>query len=144
MKLRPIQFVYVVVLLSSLRMAGASILPAGEFGMDGRYLGSVLCQDCAGIWTEITLVDRGPDWGSGSGTFVMIERFSGRVHGGATVLIPQPERRFPVIGGASTLALPVASLAAYRTAWAMKPPAAQCMTIYTITGSGNGNAFTSD
>jgi hypothetical protein len=211
-----------VVLLSSLRVAGASVLPNGEFGMGGRYIGSVLCQDCAGVWTEITLVDFGPDWGSGSGSFVLIERFTGGVHGGAVVLsqgdwstvdwikggnysgtielrpdhhdgasaapryffcdhgrslrilnqdrssisankpvelmrvIAQPEPRFLVtvadsgtalharVGDTFTVALPVASLAAYRTAWTMKPPAAQCMTIYTITGSGNGSAFTSN
>ncbi len=140
MKLRPIQLVYLVVLLSSLRMAGASVLPVGEFGMDGRYLGSVLCQDCSGIWTEITLVDLGP--GSGSGTFVRIERFAGLGHGGATTLIPHPDYRFPMLSSASHLALPVASLATYRTAWTMKPPAAQCTSIYTITGAGNGNACT--
>jgi hypothetical protein len=139
MKLRPIQFVYLVVLLSSLRMAGASILPAGELQMDGHYLGSVLCRDCAGIWTEITLVDAGPAWGSGSGTFVVIERFTGGVH-----LIQQPERRFPAMSDKFTFALPVASVAAFNIAWAMKPPAAQCMTIYSITGSGNGSAFTSN
>jgi hypothetical protein len=136
MKLRPIQLVYMVVLLSSLRMAGASILPVGEFGTDGRYLGSVLCQDCSGNWTEITLVDLGS--GSGSGTFVRIERFAGIGHGGAITLIPQPEHRFPVLSSASHLALPVASLATYRTAWAMRPPAAQCISIYTITGAGDG------
>ena len=121
-------------------MAGASILPVGEFGMDGRYLGSVLCQDCAGIWTEITLVDVGP--GSGNGTFVMIGRFTGRVHGGASGMIPQPDYRFPVLSSASHLALPVASLATYRTAWAMRPPAAQCTSIYTITGASNEGACT--
>ena len=130
MKLRSIQFVYLVVLLSSLRMAGASILPVGGYGMEGRYLGSGVCRDCAGIWTEITLVDTGHDWGSGRGTFVMIERFTGGMR-----VIPQPERRFPVMSDASSLALSAESLAAYNTAWTMKPPAAQCMTIYTITRS---------
>lgn len=222
MKLRPIQFVCLIVLFSSLRMAGASVLPNGEYGMDGFYVGSVLCQDCSGIWTEITLVDAGPDWVSGSGTFVLIERYTGGVHGGNTVIsrgdwrtvewvkggdytgtmelrpekkdgnsatpsylfcdrgrslqilnqarsrisadkpitlprvIPRPEPRFLVsdadsgltlrarVGDGFELALPVASLATYRTAWTMKPPAAQCMTIHTITGSGNGNAFKSD
>jgi hypothetical protein len=201
-------------------MAGASILPNGEYGMAGRYLGSVLCQDCAGVWMEITLVDTGPDWGNGSGTFVLVERFTGGVHGGATVLNqgnwrtvewvkggdytgtielqseqpndgspryffcdhgrslrvlnpdrssistlkpatldrvnPQPEPHFPMtdadsgatiharVGDTFVLALPVESLSTYRTAWTMKPPAAQCMTVYAITGSGRGRAFTSD
>jgi hypothetical protein len=222
MKLSSIQHVCLLLLLSSLCAANASILPAGEYGMEGRYLGSVLCQDCAGIWTEITLIDTGPDWGSGNGTFVMIERFTGGVHGGATVLsqgdwsavdwvkgadytgtielrpeknggssatprylfcdhgrslrilnrdkssistlrpvklerfIPAPEPHFLMtdadagttvyarVGDTIILALPVASMATYRTAWTMKGPAAQCVTIYSITGSGNGNAFSSD
>jgi NlpE N-terminal domain len=217
LRLRPLQFVCLVLLLGSLRGAQGSVLPVGEYGMDGRYLGTVLCQDCAGVWTEITLTDTGVDWGNGSGTFVMIERFAGGSHGGATVLtlgdwsavewakggnytgtielhptagqlrylfcdhgrslrilnpdrtpvsplrqdtlqrvIPQSQPHFLLsaadsgttlharIGDTITLALPVASLASYRTAWTMKPPAAQCMTVYTITGSGNQGVFTSD
>ena len=112
-----------VVLLSSLRMAGASIVPVSEFAMDGRYLGSVLCQDSTGIWTEITLVDRG--LGTGSNTFVMIERFTGRGHGSTTTLISQPDSSFTGLSRASTLDLSATSLAAYRTAWTIKPPAAQ-------------------
>lgn len=134
MKLRHVQLVYLVVLLSSLRMAGASILPAGEFGRDGRTLGSVLCRDCGGVWTEITLVGTGLDWSSGSGAVVVIERFSGGVRG----LLPQVGRGFPGMSNQLTLDLPAESLAAYNTAWAVKPPAAQCMTIYSITGAGSG------
>ena len=116
MKLRHVQFVYLVVLLSSLRMAGASILPAAEFGMDGRTLGSVLCRDCGGVWTEITLVDTGLDWSSGSGAIVVIGRFSGDGHG----LLPQTGRSFGVLHDPSTFDLPAASLAAHNTAWTVK------------------------
>ncbi|MGD0796499.1 MAG: hypothetical protein ABR910_02140 [Acidobacteriaceae bacterium] len=74
-----------MLVLGALR-ASASVLPLGEYGMGGHYAGSVLYADCAGVWMEITLTDSGPDWGSGSGTFVMTERFTGGAHGGASVL----------------------------------------------------------
>jgi hypothetical protein len=135
MKLRRVQFVYLVVLLSSLRMAGASILPAGEFGRDGRTLGSVLCRDCGGVWTEITLVDTGLGWTNGNGAVVVIERFTGGVRG----LLPQVGRDFAGIRDRSTFGIPAAALATYNTAWTMKPPAAQCMMVYTMTGAGSGS-----
>ncbi|HEY4380831.1 MAG TPA: hypothetical protein VGN01_10835 [Acidobacteriaceae bacterium] len=129
MKLRPIQFVYLAILLSSLHMAGASILPASMSGVDGRYLGSVLCRDSAGMWTEITLVDTGHEWGSGRCTLVMIERFSG---GGRS--LPQVGRDFLGRIDSSAVALPAESLAAYKVAWGVKAPAAHCMSVHTISG----------
>jgi hypothetical protein len=131
MKLRHVQFVYLVVLLGSLRMAGASILPAGEFGRDGRTLASVLCRDSGGVWTEITLVDTGLGWNDGRAAIVLIERFTG----GVRDLLPLAGRPFPGLSDRSMLALPAASLAACKTAWTMKAPAAQCMAIHTITGA---------
>lgn len=53
--------------------------------MDGHYEGVLPCVDCPGIWTEVTLVDHGPNAGNGSGTFAMTQRFTGGRHGGATI-----------------------------------------------------------
>jgi len=53
--------------------------------MEGKYIGVLLCADCAGVWTEVTLEDSGADWGEGSGTFVMTERFTGGAHGAANI-----------------------------------------------------------
>jgi hypothetical protein len=147
MKVRSVQLVCIIILLSSMRMAGASVLPGGEYGIGGRYVGSVLCQDCAGVWTTITLIHTGDDWRSGSGTLVMIERFTGR-----SPRILNPDRGFRLkavtsesggdvhrgTGSTLILALPVESLAAYHTVWTMKPPAVQCITVHTVTGSADG------
>jgi hypothetical protein len=143
MRVRSVQLVCIIILLGSMRMAGASVLAGSEYGMRGRYVGSVLCQDCAGVWTEITLIDTRDDWRSGSGALVMIERFPGR-----SLWTLNPDRRSTLKAvtfnansatiharAGDTLTLPVESLAAYRTAWTMKPPAAQCVTIYANTGS---------
>jgi hypothetical protein len=71
-------------------------------------------------------------------------------------VVPAPEPHFLVtdadsgstiharVGDRFAVALPVASLAASRTAWAMKPPAAECMTVYAVTGSGSQGVFTSN
>lgn len=223
MKLRPAQLVLLLLLGASLRLAHANALPNGEYGFGGRYLGVLVCDDCAGVWSDLILKDHGVNWGDGEGDFILVERFTGGAHTGETItllgdwsavhwerdrnytgtlelrpfhlagtpaptpfyfscdhgrslsqldanrqslsplkpatldrVIPPPEPRFVVtasesgttlharIGDTFILQLPVASLAAYRTAWTMKPPAAQCMTVYSITGSGNQGVFTSD
>ncbi len=65
--------------------AQATGLRFGDYPMRGEYAGVLLCSDCAGVWTEVTLDDPGVNAGQGSGTYVMTERFTGGIHGGSTV-----------------------------------------------------------
>ncbi|HEY1976890.1 MAG TPA: copper resistance protein NlpE N-terminal domain-containing protein [Candidatus Baltobacteraceae bacterium] len=62
----------------------AYLVPGGDFPVDGKYAGVLVCADCAGVWTEVTLVDPSAG-GLGSGTFVMTERFTGGVHRGDSI-----------------------------------------------------------
>lgn len=65
--------------------ASASGVPDGDYEMRGTYVGVLLCSDCPGVWTELKLVDPGPNTGSGSGTFELHERYTGGVHGGEEI-----------------------------------------------------------
>lgn len=65
-------------------LAHAEWLGPGEYPIRGKYVGTLPCTDCAGIWTEINLADGGNDTGEGYGAFVITERFSGGAHGGDT------------------------------------------------------------
>ena len=68
--------------------ARAYLVPPGEYPIHGTYRGVLPCADCVGVWTEVILVDLGTnpfEPGQGSGTFTMTERFTGGVHGGASV-----------------------------------------------------------
>jgi|GEM_PF-5732526 len=66
--------------------ARAYLVTPGEYPIHGTYRGVLPCADCVGVWTELILVDLGPlEPGQGSGTFTMIERFTGGVHGGASI-----------------------------------------------------------
>jgi hypothetical protein len=116
MKLRTSHLVCLILLLSALRGAEGSVLPAGEYAFDGRY-GLVLSQDSAGVWTQVAPGDHTTRWGSGSG-FIL------------------PAQLIGSFGHALQLGLPSASLATYRTAWTMRPPAAQCVDLHSVTGSG--------
>lgn len=72
--------------LSVTASAQASLVPAGAYEIRGTYVGVLTCADCPGIWTELTLVDNGPNSGSGSGSFELHERYTGGVHGGSEVI----------------------------------------------------------
>jgi hypothetical protein len=63
----------------------ATVMPVGDYSMRGTYAGILPCEDCAGIWTELTLNDMGVNTGVGKGTFLMTERYTGGIHGGAIV-----------------------------------------------------------
>jgi hypothetical protein len=64
----------------------AYLVTPGEYPIHGTYRGVLPCVDCVGVWTELILVDLGPlEPGQGSGTFTMTERFTGGVHGGASI-----------------------------------------------------------
>jgi hypothetical protein len=68
--------------------ARAYLVPPGEYTIYGTYRGVLPCADCIGVWTEVILVDLGTnpfERGQGSGTFTMTERFTGGVHGGASI-----------------------------------------------------------
>jgi hypothetical protein len=68
--------------------ARANLVPPGEYRIAGTYRGVLPCADCIGVWAEVILVDLGMnpfEPGQGSGTFTMTERFTGGVHGGASI-----------------------------------------------------------
>lgn len=66
--------------------AGAYLVTPGEYPIQGTCRGVLPCADCVGVWTELILVDLGPlEPGQGSGTFTRTERFTGGVHGGASI-----------------------------------------------------------
>lgn len=78
---------FVLMFISS-QPALAYLVPPGEYPIYGTYRGVLPCSDCVGVWTDVILVDRGTnpfEPGQGSGTFTMIQRFTGGVHGGATI-----------------------------------------------------------
>jgi hypothetical protein len=64
----------------------ASLLAPGTYPMSGHYIGTLPCDDCGGVWTDVNLVDPGPNNGQGSGTFIMKQRFTGGFHGGTTLV----------------------------------------------------------
>jgi hypothetical protein len=113
MKFRTPHLVCLILLLSALRGADGSVLPAGEYGFEGRY-GLVLSQDNAGAWTEVTLDNHAPGWGNGN--FILPNRVTGNV------------------GYAFEAGLPIAARAAYRTPWTMRPPSAQSVSVHAVTG----------
>jgi len=80
-----ILMIVIALIFFASNFAHASALPPGQYGMRGKYIGVLLCGDCAGVWTEVTLEDPGGNWGAGSGTFVMTERFTGGSHGAANL-----------------------------------------------------------
>ncbi len=220
MRVRTVHLAALLLLLATFGVAEGSALPPGEYGFAGHYVGVLLCSDCPGIWTDVTLTDFGPNWGGGHGSFVLIERFTGGQHAGETItlkgdwsvvdwahngnytgtlelrpvkdgigddhalryffcdhgrslrlldqnrqgiptlkpvslsrVIPQPEPRFTVtpaaastvlyarVGDTFEIDLPIASLTAYRTTWTMRPPAAHCVSLYSVTGFGNQDVF---
>jgi hypothetical protein len=131
MRVRPVQLVCIIILLSSLRSADCSVLTAGALGIDGRYFEAVLCQDCEGIWTEIALRD------VFAGKPIKLDRFIPPREAQLMLRGADPGAAFHGrIRDARVRTLPRAGLAAaYGTAWAMKPPAAHCVSIYATTGS---------
>jgi hypothetical protein len=117
-KLRTRHLVCMLLLLSALRAADGSILPSGQNGFDAHYLSALLSQDGTGFSPKVTLSDHRFNWGSGNGYFTATRRFD--------------RNR----GDDSQLGLPAGSLATYRTAWTMRPPAAQSVALHAVTGFG--------
>jgi hypothetical protein len=113
-KLRPAHLVGLILLLSALRGAEGAILPAGEYSFDARY-GLVLSQDRAGVWTEVKQTDHKSTWRLIGGGFILSPHI-------ATPPANHVEKN-----------LPAAELAATRTPWTMRPPAAQCAALHCAT-----------
>src|SRR4051794_33264911 len=117
MRLRPHHLVGLILLLTALRGAEGAVLPAGEYTIDSRY-GLVLSQDRSGVWTEVKLSDHKPGWRIGSGGLFLPAHAAGTL-------------RPPVDTG-----LTPAALSSFRTPWTMRPPAAQCAAVHSVTGFG--------
>jgi hypothetical protein len=113
MKLRTRHLFCMLLLLSALRAADGAMLPSGQNGFDAHYLSALLSQDGAG--SKVTLNDHRINLGSGNG-HLSFPGFSNR------------------FSNTLQLGLPVASLATYRTAWTMRPPAAQSVALHAVTG----------
>jgi hypothetical protein len=123
--------VCIVILLSSLRSADCSIPTAEWFGVDGFYFEAVLCPNGEGIWTEITLRN------VFAGKPVELDRFIPPREPHHSLRYTDPAAFSGNIRNPGVHCLSAANIAAaYGTAWAMKPPAAHCVSIYATTGSG--------
>ncbi len=143
MKLRPTQFVYLVILLSTLRLAEAATLPHGDRGATHHALGELLNPDGSGLWTQATLVDQENLWGA---TVTMVELRLLPAHPTvvrmanpfATQFIPfqtspDPARHnLPV-----PTDLGAQALRTTRTPWSMRPPSAHCVALQSVTGFGD-------
>lgn len=99
-----------LLLLTALRAANGAMLPSGQNGFDAHYLSALLSQN--GADAKVTLKDHRINLGSGGGYFIPAAS--------------KPADTLP-------LGLPVASLAATRTAWTMRPPAAHSVALHTAT-----------
>jgi len=110
MKLRTRHLFCMLLLLSALRAADGAVLPSGQNGFDAHYLSALLSQN--GADAKLALKDHRINLGSGGGYF-----------------IPATSRPADVL----TLGLPVASLATFRTAWTMRPPAAHSAALHAAT-----------
>jgi hypothetical protein len=113
MKLRTRHLVCMMLLLSALRAADGSVLPAEHYGFSGHYIGVLLSQDHTGVWTKVTVHDHARNWGSGGFLAADLTEKLGHTFEAASN----------------------ASLAAYRTTWTMRPPAAHCAALYAATSS---------
>jgi hypothetical protein len=98
-----------LLLLTALRAADGAMLPSGQNGFDAHYLSALLSQNDADA--KVALKDHRLNLGSGGGYFIPTAR---------------PEATFK-------RNLPVASLATFRIAWAMRPPAAHSASLHTAT-----------
>ena len=113
--LRASRLVCLLLLLTALRGVDGSVLPAGEYGFDGRY-GLVLSQDSAGVWTRVALIDHGPGGRTGNGHFFVGVRFKGGI-------------------GALDVDSAKNSRAIAHAVWTMRPPAAQCAAVFATTNA---------
>jgi hypothetical protein len=120
MKLRPYQFVCLVLLLSSLRMAHAAMpteqCAIAQHEIERRYLSLVTGHDVARPWTQATL-----------------KSLTREVQALATLHVGVDEAH-------DFSQLPTA-IAATKTPWAMRPPAAHCAALQSVTGFGDRNAL---
>ena len=110
MQLRTRHLFCMLLLLSALRAADGAMLPSGQNGFDAHYLSALFSQH--GADAKVTLKDHRISLGSGGGYFIPTSK---------------PADTY-------TLGLPVASLATYRTAWTMRPPAAHSAALHAATG----------
>jgi hypothetical protein len=109
MQLRTRHLFCMLLLLSALRAADGAMLPSGQNGFDAHYLSALLSQN--GADAKVTLKDHRLNLGSGGGYFIPT---------------PRPETAFE-------RDLPAASLATYRAAWTMRPPAAHSAALHAAT-----------
>lgn len=108
MKLRTRHLFCMLLLLSALRAADGAMLPSGQNGFDAHYLSALLSQNSPSV--KATLKDHRINLGS-SGYFIPTSK---------------PADTF-------ILGLSVASLATFRTAWTMRPPAAHSAALNAAT-----------
>jgi hypothetical protein len=108
MKFRTRHLVCMMLLLSALRAADGSVLPTGRYGFDSHHIAVLLSQGSASAWT---MADHKASWGNG--VFIPGVRFSE--------------------SASFQLDLPSGPLAAYRTAWTMRPPAAHSAAVRDAT-----------
>jgi len=113
-KLRPVQFVCLVLLLSSLPATHALATP-GPQQLDERYLSLVLGHEAIGGWDAVKLN-------------ALVTHLQGSTHAAE-------ETGVRIVYSRET-SLSDDLLAITRTPWTMRPPAAQCVALQSVTGFG--------
>jgi hypothetical protein len=106
MKFRPRHLVCMMLLLSALRAADGSVLPRERYGFDSHHIAVLLSQTSTSAWTN---ADAHSIWGAFS--------------------FQQPRTS----ANEFLSNLPSGPLAAYRTAWTMRPPAAHSAALRAAT-----------
>ena len=106
MKFRTRHLVCMMLLLSALRAADGSTLPTGRYGFDSHHIAVLLSQTSTSSRTN---ADAHSIWGAFS--------------------FHQPQ----TTAGAFAADVPSGPLAAYRTAWTMRPPAAHSAALRAAT-----------
>jgi len=113
-KLRPVQFVCLVLLLSSLPAAHALATP-GPRQLEHRYISLVLGHEAIGSWDSVKLN-------------ALVRHLHGSTHSSAAVSVRIVYSRDPAVTRTD--------LAITRAALTMRPPAAQCVALQSVTGFG--------
>ena len=118
MQLRTRHLVYMVLLFSALRAADGSTLSVSECGFGNHYIGTLLDRDVTANWTKA----------SAQKAALKAQRLIGSGHG-RLAFLPTG------VSAPLKISLPSASLAAVRTPWTMRPPAAHCAALHGVSGS---------